>query len=112
MATVAECEAALHQLARRLSGASPEQRQKAVDRSVSCTIPDLGTTFHGHLRDGDLTGITQAPQPGKADLRLTVSSDDLLALTEGRLNFASAWASGRLKVDASFRDLMRLRSMF
>ena len=36
----------------------------------------------------------------KADIRFEMRSDDLVALTEGRLHFAAAWASGRVKVHA------------
>jgi hypothetical protein len=47
----------------------------------------------------------------KADIRLTMNSDDLVALTEGRLSFGPAWASGRVKLEAGLRDLLRLRKM-
>jgi putative sterol carrier protein len=47
----------------------------------------------------------------KADIRLTMSSDDLLALTSGQLSFAPAWASGRVKLEAGLRDMLRLRSL-
>ncbi len=47
----------------------------------------------------------------RADVRVTVTSDDLVALTQGRLNFGTALVSGRLKVDASVLNLLRLRSL-
>jgi putative sterol carrier protein len=47
----------------------------------------------------------------KADIRLTMSSDDLMALTAGELSFAPAWASGRIKLEAGLRDMLRLRSL-
>jgi hypothetical protein len=34
-----------------------------------------------------------------------------VALTEGDLNFGQAWLSGRVKVEAGVRDLLKLRSM-
>ena len=40
-----------------------------------------------------------------------MGSDDLIALTDGELDFAKAWLSGRIKVEASVRDLLKLRSM-
>ena len=46
-----------------------------------------------------------------AKIRLGVASDDLLALVAGELNFASAWASGRVSVKASFGDLLKLRKL-
>jgi putative sterol carrier protein len=47
-----------------------------------------------------------------AQIRLEMSSDDLLALVDGRLNLATAWATGRVRVHAGVRDLIRLRSLF
>jgi hypothetical protein len=41
-----------------------------------------------------------------------MSSDDLLALVDGRLKMSSAWATGRVKIDAGVRDLVKLRSVF
>lgn len=111
MATVEECEAAMHKLAARMQ--SPQAaavRGKVLERSVSCTLTDLGVTFAGELRDGGIQDIRQVAGPdGK--IKLTTTSDDLLAMVDGRLNFAKAWTAGRLKVDASVFDLLKLRSM-
>ena len=60
--------------------------------------------------DGALCDITKRPVED-AQIRLTVSSDDLLAVTAGELPFASAWAAGRLKIEASVLDMIRLRSL-
>lgn len=111
MASQDECHAALERLAARLSGVDEQERkQHAFDRSVSCHVPDLGVTFAGDLSDGHITGITTEPAD-RAQIRLTAASDDLVALTDGRLDFAKAWLSGRVKVEAGVRDLLRLRSM-
>jgi hypothetical protein len=40
-----------------------------------------------------------------------MTGDDLLALVDGSLHFARAWASGRVSVRASLRDLLRLRKL-
>lgn len=111
MASLEECHDALERLAGRLKSADDHDRQRvAFDRSLSCTVPDLGVTFSGQLADGHLTGITTEPAE-RAQLRLTAASDDLVALTDGRLNFAQAWLSGRVKVEAGVRDLLKLRSL-
>ncbi|MGI8681675.1 MAG: hypothetical protein ACR2JO_06025 [Mycobacteriales bacterium] len=113
MATQQDCEAALRRLAGSLAGAGPEASGKVLNRSVSCTVPDLGITFTGELRDGTLTDMAAAPAgtAPRAQIRLTVGSDDLVSLTDGRLGFGSAWTQGRLKVDASMLDLLRLRRL-
>jgi hypothetical protein len=111
MATVEECEAAMHKLAERMrSPAGAEVRGKVLDRSVSCHLRDLGVTFGGQLRDGGIQDIRQISEPD-GQIKLAMDSDDLLALVDGRLNFARAWSSGRLKVDASVFDLLKLRAL-
>ena len=110
MATQEQCHEALQSLSRRLAGAGDEQQRALLDRTVSCRVPDLGVVYSGRLGPDGLSGITTDPAP-QAQIRLTVASDDLLALTDGRLPFGSAWARGQVKVDASIRDLFKLRSL-
>lgn len=111
MATVEQCEQALHGLAAGLAEKDPATRKSGFDRSLSCTVRDLQVIFRGRLHDGLLTGITRATTPD-AQIRLDLTSDDLVSLVGGRLNVASAWASGRIRVGAGVRDMMRLRSIF
>jgi hypothetical protein len=101
----------LRDLAKRLADVDGDLRRKhAVDRTVSCRITDLETDFSGRISDGELVEIKQEPLPD-AQIKLALSSDDLVALTNGHLNVAAAWASGRLRVDASIKDLLRLRAL-
>ncbi|MCK7623247.1 SCP2 sterol-binding domain-containing protein [Streptomyces sp. RS10V-4] len=114
MATLDQCRAALDRLAQNLSSADGEVRgAAALDRSVSCRITDLDTTFTGRLAGGALRDVScvTGPPPEKADIRLTMTGDDLVALVDGRLNFARAWSSGRVKLEAGLRDLLRLRTL-
>ena len=111
MASLQECEQALHQLADQLAAKDPAQRKTGFDRSLSCTIRDLRVVFGGQLRDGLLVDIKQA-EKATGQIKLDLTSDDLLALVGGSLNLASAWASGRVKVNAGVRDMMKLRSVF
>jgi putative sterol carrier protein len=41
-----------------------------------------------------------------------MTSDDLLKLVSGELAMGSAWATGRVKIDANVFDLIKLRSVF
>lgn len=82
------------------------------DRRLSCTLRDLRVTFVGRLHEGRLTDIAQADGAPSAQIGLDMTSDDLVAMVDGTLNLASAWASGRVKVRAGVRDMVRLRSMF
>ena len=110
MATLEQSRLALEELASRLSATDAARSQADLDRSLSATLPDLGVTFTGQLRDGRLQDLTTAPAP-KAQIRFTMSSDDLLALTDGTLALPAAWASGRVTLEAGILDLMKLRSL-
>lgn len=111
MATVAQCEQAMATLAERLASSDQGNRAASFDRSLSCTLPDLGVIFAGRLHDGLLTDIRQVPST-EAQVRLTMTSADLVSLVAGELNLAGAWAGGRIKIDAGMLDLIKLRSVF
>jgi predicted lipid carrier protein YhbT len=112
MATRDECRAALERLADKLQDVDEHDRQRhAFDRTLSAHVPDLGVTFSGRLEDGHLRDITTDESP-RAQIRLTAASDDLVAMTDGHLGFGQAWLTGKVKVEAGVRDLLKLRSMF
>jgi putative sterol carrier protein len=111
VASSEECEAALNHLAARFTEVDEEVRRRhASDRTISCRIPDLGVTYSGQLRDGMIEDIDTG-EGNRAHIRLTVASDDLVALTAGQLRLTTAWATGKLRVEASIRDLWKLRSL-
>jgi hypothetical protein len=116
VATKDECAAALDRLAAKLGGLDDDRRAKNdFERTVSCTVPDLGVAFHGRMKQARLVGVVDYEDIGRlpnAQIKLTIPSDDLLALVDGRLNFIQAWTAGRIKVSASFGDLLKLRKIF
>ncbi|MFD0344196.1 SCP2 sterol-binding domain-containing protein [Streptomyces sp. NPDC127117] len=114
MATMAECRSALDRLSDNLAGADGDVRSAAaLDRSLSCHIKDLDITFTGRLTDGRIQVLdtVDGPPREKAEIRLAMTGDDLVAMVDGELNFARAWGSGRVRLEAGFRDLLRLRSL-
>ncbi len=111
MASVDECKAALHALAAMTHSIDEGTRQQhAVDRTLSLWISDLKELFTAKVGEAGLTDITRGGHHD-GQVRLRVSSDDLVALTKGELSFPVAWATGRLKIDASITDLLRLRAL-
>lgn len=111
MASPQEVEAAVLQVAALLASVDPEVRARlSVERTVSCRVPDLDVVWSGRLCQDGLVDVTD--QDGeRSQVRLTVRSDDLVALSQGRLGVALAWATGRLTVQAPPLDLLRLRAL-
>jgi Alkyl sulfatase C-terminal len=110
MATVERCRQALGDIATRLARDPAAAARVNLDRSLACHIRDLDVYFHGRLRAGTLESLADGDDP-KAQIRLTIGSDDLVALVAGQLNFAAAWASGKASVKASLPDLLKLRKL-
>jgi putative sterol carrier protein len=109
MATVEQCRAALDVISQRIAESDHVARAKVDRRSLACHLTDLDVTFVGQLDAAGLHDITQVEE-NSADVTMTMASDVLVALTDGSLSFPSAFATGKLKINASFMDLLKLRS--
>jgi hypothetical protein len=111
VATLDQCLEALDSILEPLAS---NPAAAGLDRSLSCRLTDLDKMVRGRLAQGKVRDLTVVPDDDSqppADIRLTMTSDDLVALTDGRLSFGPAWASGRVKLEAGFRDLLRLRKL-
>lgn len=111
MASAEHVERTVHDLMQRFQDLDPTLRSSySLDRTVSCTVTDLDQVWSGRLCDEGLLDVS-IDGADKAQVRLAVSSDDLVALAEGRLSVASAFATGRLRVQAAPLDLLKLRTL-
>ena len=111
MATMEQCMTALKGI---LGDLAANPAADGLDRSLSCRLPDLGQVVRGRLSRGAVheRGAEREDQAlEKADIRFTMTSDDLVALTDGQLHFGQARATGRVKLEAGLRDLLRLRKL-
>lgn len=115
MATPVQCQRAVDHLVHRLAEVPVETRRRhAPDRTITIEVTDLGIAYVGRMAQGELTDVACVPLPVKgevAQVRLALSSDDFVALADGVLSLSSAWATGKLRVDASMLDLVRLRAL-
>jgi hypothetical protein len=112
MRSVEECREALEKLAGRLAEVPPAEREEYFgNRTMSVTVSDLDVTFGTRLGGGDDPVRQAAPGDPPADIRLTMAGDELLSLAASPLNIARAWVSGRVKIEASMKDLIRLRRL-
>jgi hypothetical protein len=112
MATVEDCRGALERLTQRISQLDPADRSAhLVDRDVSCEVTDLGVTFVARLGPDGAGPVTQANGSAPAQIKFKAASADLLAIADDPGQFPRAWLTGRVKVDASIFDLLRLRKL-
>jgi hypothetical protein len=111
VATMDQCLTALQRI---LGDLASNPAAAGLDRTLSCRLTDLDEVVLGRLTSGtvkDLHVQPHGPDLPKADIRLTMDSDDLIALVDGDMHFGKAWATGRVKLEASLRDLLRLRKI-
>ena len=111
MATEEECRAALARLTEHLAANAAEVSRKVdLDRTIVCRVTDLGIAFRGRLRGGELLDVAERDDPD-AQITLSATSDDLIALVDGKLDLVKALAGGRVSLRASPFDLLRLRKL-
>lgn len=110
MASVEEVEGVLDALLAKVGNVDERKRSRFPNtRTIEARCPDIQHFRYARWHDGVMELLDQAP--AKIDIRLSISSDDLLEVAAGRLSFGRAYTSGRLKLDASMSDLIRLGSM-
>jgi predicted lipid carrier protein YhbT len=111
VATVDDCRNALQKLARQMDEHVADSATTIdLDRTLACTVRDLGVHFHARIAGGRLLDLADGDNP-KAKIRLTADSDDLVALVDGELHLAQAVASRRISISANPFDLLKLRKL-
>jgi len=116
MATVKDCEGAMRRLASWLADVDPELRSRHVpSRRVACRIKDLDVVYVARLDEDGVHGLAPASPvgeiPADTEVKVTVTSDDLLALANGDDDLMQAWLRGRIQISAPMRDMLRLRAL-
>lgn len=112
VATEEEVDQTLHGLARRLAEARIGHRSLPERRSLAVFIKDLPLTYTAVFGDGIISNLQRQAPDGNEDVRIHVSSDDLVALANGRMGVGGALLTGKLRVDAGMSDLLLLRRLF
>jgi len=114
MASVEACRTAIHELSAMLADVDPQVRARHVpERTVHCRLSDLDRSFVGRIGPDGLSDLVESDEDDpSADVRVTMTSDELVALANGDEDFLHGWLRGRIQISASMRDLLRLRSLF
>lgn len=79
-------------------------------RIVEAEFPDLDLVYHAEWQGGSLSDVKHGPAP-RSHIRVECSSDDLMRMARGELSFRRAYATNRVRVEASMTDLLRLRGV-
>ncbi|MCC5950159.1 MAG: SCP2 sterol-binding domain-containing protein [Nitriliruptoraceae bacterium] len=111
MATQEQVELILEGLLVRLGDIDESTRGLLPSRrTIEARCPDLDLVRFAEWRQGRIELLDDAP-PRRPDIRISIRSDDLVAMSEGELPIGRAYAEGRLRLDASMTDLLRLRAV-
>jgi len=115
VATARTVEKKLNELIRRLDDA-PEEAQDNLARALSSprvieiTVTDLDGRYWTELADGRFDELHEGPA-SDAHIRVTASSDDLVAMIDGKKSLFSSYMAGHIKIQASLSDLLSLRKL-
>ena len=111
MASVEEVEQVLTELLQRFGHVDDSTRALLPSRrTIEARCPDLDLVRHAEWRSGEIVLMDEAPAR-RSDIRISVRSDDLLDIASGDLPFGLAYASNKVRLDASMTDLLRLRAV-
>lgn len=114
LASPEEVETKLRELIARL--ASNDDVAGRLDRSLPeprvlvVHVTDLDSDWWTTIEGGRLGELRPGPPPGH-DIRVAATSRDLVRLIDGEESLFSAYLAGRVRIEASFSDLLRLRRL-
>lgn len=115
MTSATEVERKLRELISRLDASDPEVKESLgaslqEPRILWLRLPDIDADYWIEL-NGDGLRALHAGAKEDADVRITADSDALLDVIDGRSQLFPAHLTGKIRVDASFADLLQLRRM-
>jgi len=113
VATREQVDRTLRSLVGKLDGADMDGAKLPTDaRIIACEITDLELTYRADYASGKIRKLRIVKTLPDADVRIAVSSDELVALASGKSSLPLALLFGRIRVDANARDLLLLRQLF
>lgn len=116
MASRERVEEKLRELIERLNGRGDGIRDSLADtlpdrRTLLLRVPDVDGEWWSVLEDGRMDALHEGEPETEADIRIRAESDDFIELIDGTRPLLSSYLAGRLRVDASLSDLLRLRRL-
>lgn len=109
--TVAECVKRMEEAFWTRYNGNPDIQRKLAGKSrlIQLVVPD-DENYVFDFRDGKLQAIQPGTAP-KPDVIVTVHKADLLAIFNKELKAMQAYLTGKVKVKASFGDILFAKSL-
>lgn len=79
-------------------------------RILSLHVTDLDADYWTELASGRMSALQEGVHPDP-DISIRSSSEDFIAILDGRKSILAAVLTGQVRIDASAADLMNLRRM-
>ena len=111
MATQEQVLEVLEAMKDRLDDPDMQQRMGMFTKSVQFDLTDLQVSYVMQIEEGQVTSLEEASVESP-DIGVTSDSDVLVGIATGEVNTMSAFMSGKLQVNASFPDLLKLQQFF
>ena len=110
--TVEECVKRMEEGFWKRYNSQPELREKLAGKTriIQLSLTD-GHGYWFHIDDGKLASVQHGVHP-RPDALVTTSKHDLLAVFNGELKVMQAYLTGRVRVKASFGDILFAKSLF
>ncbi len=86
------------------------EKLKDFERKVSIKFQDDGN-YHFTISDGVVGDIKEGAL-SKSDITINTDTETMKALIDGDMRIMEAYARKRVRVDASFLDMLKLKEMF
>jgi len=110
MATREEVERALERVRARFEDPDLRASFRAFTKSLQFTFEDLGTSFILKVVNGEVRSLREG-EVESPDIFVTLRSDALVEIMEGRLNPVQAYMRGQLRVKGAMLDLLKLQKL-
>ncbi|HUW11766.1 MAG TPA: SCP2 sterol-binding domain-containing protein [Anaerolineae bacterium] len=111
MATQERVLEILEAMKERLDDPAMRQRMGTFTKSVQFDLTDLDVSYVMEVEEGQVISLEEATVDSP-DIQVTSDSDVLVGIATGEVNTMSAFMSGKLQVNASFPDLLKLQQFF
>ncbi len=87
-----------------------EDKLEGFERDISITFNDDGN-FHFFIAETDISDIKEGGNDD-ADITITTDTETLNALLNKDMKPMEAYARKKIKVDASFMDMLKIKNIF